>query len=169
MPASPTLTTLKANIKTEVKKAILPGDPAAVDKIVHTRRRFWRDLDKFKSLFRRSDAGFVDVINGWQIWRNRTRPVETPERWRFYQLHTFTLEGYAGVQDEGVFTQNDFDNQVEAIRDELRLDRTIFNNMERTIADVEVVSFGDAILLGDFTCWRAQLQLTCEAIETKTE
>ena len=174
MAASPTLDAIREAIRTAIKSALNSGSPASVDGVVHPYRRFWRDEDKFRSLFKRTDAGtFLGLINGWMVTRTRTREEETEERWRFYQIHRFELEGFMGVQDgPTVKTEKDFQDQIEAIRDNLRLNigtGSVFGNTERSapVTQVEDVSVG-TMKNSDSTCWRALLSLEAEGIETKT-
>lgn len=171
MPLSPLLGTIRSAIVTEVKEALNPLLPGNVT-TVHSYRRFWRDALKFNSLFKRVSPDLLPgKINGWMIYRTATRVEEALERWRFYSIHRFTLEGYMGIQDADVTSDElAFENQIEVIRDNLRLNRSVFGNMEKTTADVEVESIeAGTVPLGDATCWRAILTLEAEAIEVKTE
>lgn len=168
MAASPSLDTLRAAIVTEIKKAMNAATPANV-LTVHSYRRFWRDVQKFNSLFRRASPDLLPgKLNGWMVTRTRTREVETAERWRFYELHRFELHGYFGVQDEDpLATEKVFQDQIEVVRDNLRLNTSVFGNMERVepVTQVEQIA---PVTIGDFTCWYALLTLETEAIETKT-
>lgn len=172
MAASPTLDAIRERIRTLIKSALNSGSPASVDNVVHPYRRFWRDEDKFRQLFKRTDAGaFLGLINGWMVTRMRTREEETEERWRFYQIHRFELMGYMGIQDgTTVKTEKDFQDQIELIRDNLRLDigaGSVFGNTERTVPVTQVEQV-IPVTIGDSTCWHALLSLEAEGIETKT-
>lgn len=169
MALSPTLTTLRAAIKLLIQTGMDSGSPATV-LTVHDKLRFWRDPDKFFSLFKRLDAGagsLLGKINGWMFTRTSTRVLESEERWRFYSLHTFTLYGYMGVEDGAFVSETAMQDQIEAIRDRFRLATTVFGNMEKTVADVEVVDFGK-YELADVNCWQGILRFSCEAIEIKS-
>jgi hypothetical protein len=168
MAMVPTVATLRTAIADAVKLAMNSGAPLTVT-TVHTRRRFWRDYDKFVSLFIRDDVGGdipADHINGWMITRKRAVEVEAEERWRFHRLHTFTLYGYCGLQDETV-TEETFIDQIERIADNLRLNLSVFGNTERVVpvCNHDLLETYD---LGDARCWYAELSLTTEATEVKT-
>lgn len=169
MAALPSLTTLRAAIALEIRKALNPGVPANV-LTVHEYRRFWRDEQKFRKLFERKLPDLMPgKLNGWMIQRFATTEVETEERWRFYQLHRFELHGYMGIQDEDVLaTENVFQDQIEVIRDNLRLSRPVFGNMERVVPVTQVDTV-EPVTLGDSTVWYAKLTLVTEGIENKTE
>lgn len=169
MPLSPTLPTLKAAVAVEVRKAMNPGSPVDVA-TVHTYRRFWRDPDKFRKLFERKAPDLLPgKLNGWMIYRPSTNEIEAEERWRFYSLHRLEIVGFMGIQDEDVTTNEQaFENQIEVVRDNIRLNRSIFGNMEKVVPSVQVDDVGP-VLVGDSTFWRAQLSLITEAIEVKTE
>ena len=171
MALSPLLATIRSAIVTEVKTALNPVTPGDV-LTCHDYRRFWRDALKFNTLFKRQAPDLLPgKINGWMVYRTATEVQESEERWRFYSLHRFTLEGYMGIQDADVTSdERAFENQIEVIRDRLRLNRSVFGNMEKTVADVTVESIEPGTVpLGDASCWRAILTLEAEAIEVKTE
>ncbi len=169
MPASPTIAAIRSAVATEIRKAMNAGVPGNV-LTVHEYRRFWRDAQKFASLFKRQSPDLLPgKINGWIVFRSRTREVETEERWRFYQLHRFEMHGYMGVQDaDATSDEKAFQDQVELIRDNLRLNTGVFGNMERTVPVVQAETVSDPVEIGDVTCWYTLLSLEAEAIETKT-
>ena len=170
MPASPTIDTIRAAIVSAIKSALNVGSPASVV-TVHDYRRYWRDYDKFKALFQRTDAG-GDVpsgrLNGWMVTRLRTREVEALEWSRFYQVHAFELEGFLGVQDAAALsaTEKVFQDQIEKIRDNLRLNLTVYQTTEQTnpVCQVESIEPFD---FGERTVWKANLLLEAESIEVK--
>lgn len=167
MAATPTLTAIRNAIRDAIRSALNPATPANAT-TVHVYRRFWRDEAKFNSLFRRAAPDLMPgKINGWMIQRARTQEIETEERWRFYQLHRFELYGYMGVQDEdATATENVFQDQIEAIRDNLRLNLAVFGNTERTVPVTQVERV-ELATVGDSTCWFGLLTLEAEGIETK--
>ncbi len=168
MAASPTVAAITSAIVTAVKSALNPGDPTKV-KTVHDYRRWWFEEDLFRKFFvRPSDDLLPGKINGWMVFRKSTREVETEERWRFYQIHRFELHGLMGVKDaDATANEKAFQAQVEAVRDNIRLNTSIFGNMERTapVCQVEVMDVQREI---EPTCWWAVLSLEAEGIETKT-
>lgn len=166
MGATPTIPTLRAAIASAIKSALNPGSPGTVN-TVHEYRRFWRDEDKFRSLFQRADSILTGKINGWMLYRAGTREVEAPEWFRFYQLHRFELHGYMGVQDTVAGSkETDFHDQIEVIRDNLRLNTAVFVTTEQTRPEVHVDQV-ERYDLGQVTTWHAILSLEPEAIENK--
>ena len=89
------------------------------------------------------------------------------KRFRFYQLHTFELHGYLGIQDDTT-TEEAFQDQLELIRDEYRLNRDIFGNMERVVPDSKV-TLVLPVTIGNAACWHGVISLRTEAIEVKQE
>lgn len=173
MAASPTLDAVRTVIVSAIKAGMNAGSPASV-LTVHPYRRFWRDQQKFRSLFERQAPDLLPgKINGWLVTRTRTRETETEERWRFYNIDHWELHGYFGVQDEdATATEKVFQDQIEAIRNNLRLAITgttydVFGLTERTSPVSQVESI-QPVLIGDSTCWFALLSLEAERIETKT-
>lgn len=168
MPATPTIPTIRSAIVLAIKTAMNAGTPANV-LTVHPYWRFWRDEQKFMALFRRTAPDLLPgKINGWMVRRGATEEIETEEWFRFYQLHRFEMIGYAGVQDDDAsgLTEKDFQDQVEAVRDQLRLSGGVFTNTERTSPVVQVESV-KPVTIGQYTCWEAFLSLKAEGIENK--
>jgi hypothetical protein len=168
MSATPTIATIRTAIVTAVKAAMNPGTPGNVT-TVHDYRRFWRDEQKFNSLFRRVAPDLLPgKLNGWMVYAGTTREEESREWGRFYQIHKFQLEGFAGLQDAGGLTEKEFRDQVEVVRDNLRLNLAVFGNTERTSPVVQVDFFGpEKVQYGDATVWLAILTLEAEGIENK--
>src|SRR5262249_17873905 len=127
----------------------------------------------FDSLFKRSSSdlsGWQGLINGWMM-NIVAREEEAPEWFRFYTKYRFELEGFLGVQDVNAVhatpkTQQDFIDHVEPVRDQLRLNTTIFGNTEATtpVAQVEEM---DVVEIGEYRCWHAKVTFECESIATK--
>lgn len=165
MSASPTLTAIRNEIVTKIKSGMNASASSAVATVVHDYHRFWRDAQKFNSLFRRTDGTWNGKINGWMVTRLSTREQQAPEWFRFYQIHRFQLDGFMGIQDTGK-TEKDFHDQIELIRDGLRANTTIFTNWEMTppVSNLEVF---EPITIGDVTVWHAVVSLEAEAIENK--
>lgn len=168
MSATPTITTIRSAIVTAVKAALNPGTPANAT-TVHDYRRFWRDEQKFNSLFRRATPDLLPgKLNGWMVYAGPTREEESREWGRFYQVHKFYLEGFAGIQDAGSLTEKEFRNQVEVVRDNLRLNLAVFGNTERTSPVIQLESFGpEKAQFGDAMVWLAVMSLEAEGIENK--
>lgn len=167
MALAPTLSTLRTAIADAVKLALNPGMPANV-LVVHDKRVFWRDAAKFRSLSLRKAPDVVDdVYNMWMVYRVATRVIETPERFRFYGIHKFHLDGYYAVTDDND-SQKTFADQIEAIRDEIRLTTAIFGDMEKVLPDTQVESDADPVGIGNITAWHAILSLEAEGIEVKS-
>jgi len=165
MSASPTITAIRNEIVTVIKTAMNASHSSAVT-TVHDYRRFWRDADKFNSLFKRTDTGAgLGKINGWMVDRSTVRETQAPEWFRVYLLHRFQLDGFCGIQDSG-FTEKNFHNQIELIRAGLRLNTTIFGNWEMTQPVASLDTF-EPVTVGDATCWHAVISLTAESIENK--
>lgn len=166
---SPTVPTILSAVSLAVRTAMNAGTPANV-LTVHTKRRFWRDAQKFKTLFIRQSPDLLPGrVNGWIIYRDGVRAEEAEERWRFYSIHKVVLEGYMGVADgDGSGDQAAFDAQIEAIRDGLRLNTSVFGNTERTLPDVQGEEISTPVTIGDMTCWYARLTLEAEATEIKS-
>jgi hypothetical protein len=168
MSMSPTVPSILSAIATVIKTAMNPGHPSRVT-TVHTKRRFFRDPEKFNELFRRANNDSpTQPINGWLVYRQSTRPLEADERWRFYSIHRIRLEGFLAVADDTTLDQAAFDAQIEAIRDGLRLSTSVFGTMERTLPDSEVIEASTPILIGNVTAWHAVLGLEVQGVETKS-
>jgi hypothetical protein len=169
MAMSPTVPTILTAISLIVRTAMNSGSPGNV-LTVHTKRRFWRDAAKFKALFIRLSPDLLPGrVNGWLCHRVSTRTEEAEERWRFYSIHKFILDGYMGVADaDGSGDQAAFEAQIELIRDGFRLSTAVFGNTERTVPDVEVEENASPVTIGDTTCWYSRLSLEVEAQEVKT-
>ena len=164
MSASPTVATIRNGIVSAVKTA-LNATPSLVANVVHDYERFWRDQQKFNSLFNRTDTGWVGKLNGWMINKVSTREEHAPEWFRVYLIHKFQLDGFMGIQDTGK-TEKDFIDQMESICDGLRLNTTVFTNWEMTtpVAHRELI---ERITIGDATCWHGVITLEAESIENK--
>lgn len=171
MPRTPTLSTLRDAISLAIRTGMNPGSPSSV-KTVNDYRRFWRDRNYFDSLMKRQAgdlSGFVGLINGWMIWIRSTEE-EAPEFFRFYVKYRVELHGYMGVQDvtntTTPKTQKDFLDQVDAVKDQLRLNTTIFGNTEVT-TPVSQLEECDVVEIAEYRCWHALLSLECEAVDTR--
>jgi hypothetical protein len=169
MAMSPTVPTILAAIQTAIKSAMNSGTPSNV-LTVHVKRRFWRDADKFRSIFIRQSPDLLPGrVNGWIIYRESTRVIEAEERWRFYAIHRIAIQGYMGVADaDSAADQAAFEAQVEAVRDNLRLNTNVFGKAERTVPDTEVLESSTPVTIGDVTAWHANLSLEAEATEVKS-
>jgi len=165
MPASPTVDAIRSEIVSSIKTVLCPSNPTLVASVVHDYRRFWRDAAKFKSLFRRTDAGWTDFLNGWMVTRVSTNEVEADEWFRFYRLHRFRMFGYFGIQDSGK-TEKDFQDQVEGICDALRLNYDVFSNTEKASPVIPIEGI-DRYEIGECNVWHARLTLVAEAVENK--
>lgn len=173
MARSPTLSTIRNEVVSCIKTGMNSGSPSSVA-TVHDYQRFWRDDAKFQSLFKRSQSdlsGWRGLVNGWMVKITSTE-VEAKEFFRFYIKYRIELHGYLAVKDVDANTptpktQKDFLDQVDAIKDALRMNTTIFGNTEDTspvsqFDDADVVTIG-----GGIRCWFAKLTLEAEAIDTK--
>lgn len=167
MALVPSLPTLRTAIVTQVKLALNPGTPANV-LVVHDKRVYWRDAAKFRSIFLRQAPDLLpDTYNGWLIYRVATRAIETPERFRFYGIHKFQIEGYFGVTDDND-SQKTFADQIEVIRDNIRLNTAIFGDTEKVLPDTQVEIDAEPVGIGNITAWHAILTLEAEGIEVKS-
>lgn len=171
MARSPALSTIRDAVTLAIRTAMNPGTPSAVT-TVNEYRRFWRDRDKFDSMFKRpqSDlAGWRGLINGWMV-HITAKEKEAPEWFRFYRLYRIECHGYMGVQDvvgaSTPKTQKDFIDQVESVCDGLRMNTSVFGNTEEStpVAQVETM---DLVDIADYRCWYALVTLEAEAIDTK--
>jgi hypothetical protein len=167
MPATPSLTTIRDAIVSAIKSAMNSGTPGNV-LTVHSYRRFWRDAQKFNSLFLRLAPDLLPgKINGWYVTRLATREVESPEWFRFYQVHRWQLDGFFGIQDDdATATEKVFQDQIEAIRDNLRLNATVFQSTEYSNPVTQVQTI-EPITIGDSTVWHGVLVAEAEAVENK--
>ena len=168
MAMSPTIPTILAAVALEVKTAMNPTFANVTT--VHTKRRFWRDDLKFNALFKRVSPDLLPGrVNGWIIYRDATRAEESDHRWRFWSIHKIALEGYMAVNDgDATADQSAFDAQIEAIRDRLRLNVSVFGNTEKTLPDTQVEQSSEPVLIGNVTAWYARLSLEVEAVEVKS-
>lgn len=172
MARSPALSTLRDAVVLAIKTGMNSGTPSAVVS-VQDYRRFWRDRNYFDSLFKRSQsdlAGWRGLINGWQVEISSTEE-EAKEFFRFYIKYKITLHGYLGIKDVDANTPTpktlkDFLDQVDAIKDQLRMNTTIFGNTEET-SPVSQLEEMDVVSIAEYTCWYAKLTLVCEAIDTR--
>lgn len=173
MARTPALSTIRDAVVTAIKTAMNPTTPSNVV-TVHDYQRFWRDKDKFDSMFKRSQSdvsAWRGLINGWMI-RITSREVEAKEYFRFYIKYRIELHGYMGIKDTSVSdaspkTQKDFLDQIDLIKDQLRLNATVFGNTEETspVTQLEQMEHVDPGV--GYACWFALLSLECEAIDTR--
>jgi hypothetical protein len=171
MAMAPKVKDILAVIAGIVRTAMNPVKPSSV-KTVYTRRRFWRDQQQFRRIFERAPGdAHAGRVNGWHLYRTRTRAIETGERWRFYGIHSIELEGWMGVEDnpdQNFFSFDVLDEQGEAIRDAIRLSTSIFGNMEMTLPDTQNEMNCAPFRTFEVQCWRTVMTLEFEGIETKS-
>ena len=176
MPASPTIGTIRSAIVTAIKSALNSGAPGTVT-TVSAYRRFWRDQQKFEAIALRTDSGGdvpAGTLNFWMVTRHATKEVEAESWYRFFELHRFRMYGYMGVQDittgpgagSGTPSEQMFQDQIENIRDNLRLNTAVFGNTEKTSPVVQVLQF-ERVEIGQAGAWEAILELEAEGIEEK--
>ena len=167
---TPSLSTIRSEIVTQIKTAMNPGTPSAVT-TVHAYRRFWRDAQKFQSLFLRPQSdlsGWRGLYNGWMI-SLKANEEEAKELFRFYTKYRFELEGFLGLQDAtGASSKNqqDFIDQIETVRDNLRLNTTVFSNTEETTPVVQFELL-EPVEIKEISAWHCLLSLEAESITTK--
>jgi hypothetical protein len=168
---TPSIPVILGNVASVIKTAMNPTKPSAVQ-TVWTRRRFWKTPQEFLSILQRTSGdALAGQINGWMIYRGRTRPVEVRggQTFLYYSLHRIDCMGYMGVQDNGTaFSVDQFEAQVETIREGLRDNETVFGNMERTIADSEVEFSQEPYTRFEYTCWGARISFEVEALEVES-
>ena len=172
MARSPSLSTIRNAVITAIKTGMNSSSPSNVV-TVHDYRRFWRDQAKFLSLFTRSAsdvAGWRGLVNGWMV-RITSREVEAKELFRFYIKYRIEMHGYLAVKDVDANhatpkTEKDFLDQVDDIKDQLRMNTSIFGNTEET-SPVSQLETTEVVEIAEIRCWYALLSLECEAIDTK--
>lgn len=172
MARSPSLSTIRDAVVLAIKTAMNPSTPSNVA-TVQSYRRFWRDQDKFNSFFKRTVtdvSGWRGLINGWMV-KITSREVEAKELFRFYVKYRIEMHGYLGVKDVDASnptpkTEKDFLDQIDDIKDQLRLNTTVFGNTEET-SPVTQLENTDVVEIAGYACWYALLSLECEAIDTK--
>lgn len=90
---------------------------------VHTRERYVRDENKFRTLYLYTPAAGQEQVRGWWL-----RRVATTEKslavGRNLEIHTWHFRGYMTLND-ATNTEGEFDALIEAMRDKVRLDPTL--------------------------------------------
>lgn len=168
MSVVPTPPTILAAIIADVKYGFNPSTPSNVT-TVHDTRRWWNNMATFLKFFRRETPDLQPgKINGAMCYQIGTEEVEAPEWFRFYEINEFEIHMIAGVQDSGGLTFKEFDAQVEAVRNKLRLDRAVFGNTEKTSPVIHKEGpRSNKLDFADFTVWEAFLRLKAEGVEVK--
>jgi hypothetical protein len=163
MPLSPTLDTIREAIKAQLTTGggPLTGIPfyeSPIEVFIETDIR-----DKFKDPSGR--------LHWYWIEREAATEEESDTRGRFLTSHVIALHGFMAVRDPAAGDNSyiTFSDEVESVRDKLRLNSTVFGTPDRPNVSprtAQLRSFGAEMVM-DHLVWHAIIELRVEAFEDK--
>ena len=146
----------------QIRAAIVAKHAAVADVgAVHEYERYVREEAKFRDLFVVDQVGGTKQLRGWW-WRRVATQERTLSTATVMNVHTWQARGYMALNDDDA-TELDFDAQIEAFRDAVRLDPTFGgvcdqNSMNDEDDGVQLLDAGPVKFCG-VLCHSAVLQL----------